>query len=293
MPDSETTMAEHLSLQDWLRQAGQRLDAAGSESPRLDAQILLGHILQQPRSYLIAHADQILSPDQLQQAETLLCQRLEGRPIAHLIGRREFWSRELEVSPDTLIPRPDTEITLELALEKIPTDIRWSLLDLGTGTGALALMLALERPACQVTATEISAKALAVAERNRQRLGVETIRFLQGDWFALLTDQRFHLIVSNPPYIPDQDPHLERGDVRFEPRQALAAGPAGLDDLKRLIKQAPAHLHVDGWLVLEHGFDQAEIVGNLLKSHGFENVDSRTDLAGHPRASAGQYIKNP
>lgn len=284
-------MAEQPSLQDWLRHAGRRLDAGGSESPHLDAQILLGHILRQPRSYLIAHGEQTLSPDQLDQAESLLSQRLEGQPIAHLIGRREFWSRELEVSPDTLIPRPDTEITLELALEKIPTDAPWSLLDLGTGTGALALMLALERPACEITATDISAQALAVAERNRQRLGVENVCFLQGDWFAPLADIRFQLIVSNPPYIPEADPHLTQGDVRFEPRQALAAGPAGLDDLKKLIEQAPSHLHEGGWLVLEHGFDQAEIVGNLLKSHGFENLDCMNDLAGHSRASAGQHIK--
>lgn len=279
------------SIQEWLRQAAQLLRAAGRESPRLDAQTLLGHVLDRPRSFLIAHGEQALTPQQLQAAQALLTQRLEGRPVAHLLGRREFWSRELEVTPDTLIPRPDTETTLELALDRIPPGVHWSLLDLGTGTGALALMLALDRPDCDVIATDISPEALAVARRNRDNLGLTNIDFRKGDWFAPLGERRFHLIVSNPPYVPERDPHLNQGDVRFEPRRALTAGPSGLDDLERLTAQAPAHLHEGGWLVLEHGWDQSEAVAKLLESSGFCHIESRMDLGGRPRASAGQYIK--
>lgn len=280
--------SDPLTLQDWLRRAAQRLSATGSESPRLDAQILLGHILNQPRSYLYAHSEDLLTGSQQQQAETLLQQRLEGRPVAHLLGRREFWSQELEVSPDTLIPRPETEITLELALEKIPPEADWALLDLGTGSGALALMLARERPGCRVTATDMSAAALAVARRNRKRLGVSNLELLEGDWFAPVAGRRFRLIVSNPPYVAETDPHLQTGEVRFEPRGALAAGPAGLDDLQRLIAAAPAHLEPGGWLALEHGFDQADAVASLLKEKGFVDINCRPDLSGQPRASAGR-----
>lgn len=276
------------TLQDWLRRAVQQLGEAGSDSPRLDAQILLGHALGRPRSYLYAHGDAPLQSTQRAQADALLEQRLAGHPIAHLLGRREFWSQELEVGPDTLIPRPETEITLELALEKIPPGADWSLLDLGTGSGALALMLARERPGCRVTATDISAAALAVARRNRERLGVSNLELLEGDWFAPLAGRRFRLIVSNPPYVAEADPHLQAGDVRFEPRGALAAGPAGLDDLQRLIAAAPAHLEPGGWLVLEHGFDQADAVASLLKEKGFIDINYRPDLAGQPRASAGR-----
>ncbi|RRQ22380.1 peptide chain release factor N(5)-glutamine methyltransferase [Thiohalobacter thiocyanaticus] len=280
---------EHPTLQDWLRRAAQRLSEAGSDSPHLDAQILLGHALDRPRSYLYAHGDDTLEPAQRAQADALLARRLEGRPVAHLLGRREFWSQELEVSPDTLIPRPETEITLELALEKIPSDADWALLDLGTGSGALALMLARERPGCRVTATDNSAAALAVARRNCKHLGVSNLELLEGDWFAPLAGRRFRLIVSNPPYVAEADPHLQAGDVRFEPRGALAAGPAGLDDLRRLIAAAPDHLEPGGWLVLEHGFDQAEAVDILLKEKEFYDIECRADLAGRPRATAARH----
>lgn len=280
--------SDPLTLQDWLRLAAQRLRATGSESPRLDAQILLGHVLNQPRSYLYAHSEDLLTASQQHQVEALLRQRLAGHPVAHLLGRREFWSQELEVGPDTLIPRPETEITLELALEKIPPGADWALLDLGTGSGALALMLARERPGCRVTATDISAAALAVARRNRERLGVSNLELLEGDWFGPLAGRRFRLIVSNPPYVAEADPHLQTGDVSFEPRAALAAGPAGLDDLQRLIAAAPAHLEPGGWLVLEHGFDQADAVASLLKEMGFIDINCRSDLAGQPRAGAGR-----
>ncbi|BAZ95197.1 N5-glutamine methyltransferase [Thiohalobacter thiocyanaticus] len=277
------------TLQDWLRRATQRLHEAGSDSPRLDAQILLGHVLTRPRSYLYAHGEDLLTESEWQQAEALLEQRLTGHPIAHLLGRREFWSRELEVSPDTLIPRPETEITLELALEQIPVGADRALLDLGTGSGALALMLALERPGCRVTAIDISSAALAVARRNRERLGVDNLELLEGDWFTPVAGRRFQLIVSNPPYVAERDPHLDAGDVRFEPRRALAAGAAGLDALEQLIMQAPEHLEPGGWLVLEHGFDQADSVASLLREKGFIDIQCRHDLAGQPRATAARH----
>ena len=277
------------TLRTWLQRATRQLADAGSDSPRLDAQILLGHALNRPRSYLYAHDDDRLSAAQLAQADVLLQQRLAGHPIAHLLGRREFWSQELEVSPDTLIPRPETEITLELALERIPVEADWAVLDLGTGSGALALMLALERPHCRVTAVELSPAALAVAQRNRDRLGLSRLELLAGDWFTPVAGRRFRLIVSNPPYVAATDPHLERGDVRFEPRSALAAGPTGLDELEHLIAQAPGYLEAGGWLVLEHAFDQADTVASLLREKGFIDIQCRPDLAGQPRASAGRH----
>src|SRR5690606_12665811 len=219
--------------------------------------------------------------------ERLLQRRRAGEPVAYLLGRQGFWSLDLEVSPDTLIPRPDTELLVETALQLAPA-MPLEVLDLGTGTGAIALALAAERPAWRVTGVDRVEAAVALAARNGQRLGLSNARFQLSHWFDGLGEQRFGLIVSNPPYIAAGDRHLGEGDVRFEPSSALVAGPDGLDDIRRIVAQAPRHLLPGGWLLLEHGFDQGAAVRALLDGAGFVEAHSRRDLAGHERISLGR-----
>jgi release factor glutamine methyltransferase len=207
--------------------------------------------------------------------------------VAYILGHQGFWKLDLEVAPHTLIPRPDTELLVEAALELLPATPA-KVLDLGTGSGAIALALASERPAWKVTAVDRVLEAVALAERNRQRLHLNNATVLSSHWFSALDGQRFQLIISNPPYIPSADPHLVEGDVRFEPASALVAGVDGLDDLRLIVAQAPDYLDAGGWLMLEHGYDQANAVRDLLLSRGFENVHSRTDLGGHERISLGR-----
>jgi len=208
--------------------------------------------------------------------------------VAYLTGSRAFWSLELKVTPATLIPRPDTETLVEWALERLPPAAALSIADLGTGSGAIALALARERPQCRITATDASAAALAVAQDNAASNQIANVAFRAGRWFAPLAGERYHLIVSNPPYIPAADPHLGRGDLRFEPRSALAAGPDGLDDIRLLVAGAPHHLTANGWLLLEHGYDQAAAVRTLLLQHGYHEVQTRHDATGHERISGGR-----
>ncbi|HTN30932.1 MAG TPA: peptide chain release factor N(5)-glutamine methyltransferase [Pseudomonas sp.] len=261
-------------------------DLPESPSPRLDAELLLAHVLGKPRSYLRTWPEHQPDAEQCASFERLLQRRRAGEPVAYLLGRQGFWSLDLEVSSDTLIPRPDTELLVETALTLIlatPLDV----LDLGTGTGAIALALAAERPAWRVTGVDRIEAAVALAARNGQRLGLNNARFQLSHWFKALVGQRFQLIVSNPPYIAAGDRHLGEGDVRFEPASALVAGADGLGDIRLIIEQAPAHLLPGGWLLLEHGFDQAEAVRELLNAAGFAKVESRRDLGNHPRISLG------
>ncbi|WP_020560294.1 peptide chain release factor N(5)-glutamine methyltransferase [Thiofilum flexile] len=261
-----------------------------AESAHLDAELLLAQVLNKPRSYLFTWPEKVLSPEQAQHFQALLQQRLQGHPIAHLIGQREFWTLDLMVTPDTLIPRPETELLVELALERLPHDHVCKVLDLGTGTGAITLALASERPLTQITAIERSAPALEVAKRNAERHQLTNIQFLQSSWFAELAQNsanRFDMIVSNPPYIAAHDEHLSQGDVRFEPLTALAAGQDGLDDLKIIIQQAPAYLSTQGWLLVEHGYDQGVAVRALYTQAGFQMINTHTDLAGHDRVTLG------
>ena len=254
---------------------------------RLDARVLASHAWNVDAAWLIAHDTDALSDSQIAAFHALLSQRLEGLPIAHLVGMREFYGRLFLVTPDVLIPRPDTELLVELALERIPPDRPVDVLDLGTGSGCIAISLALERPLAHITAVDRSESALVIARRNAENLKAR-VEILASDWFSALDGPQFDLIVSNPPYIARTDPHLRTGDVRFEPLSALAAGDDGLDDLRHLISAAGVHLKPGGSLLLEHGYDQAEAVQTLLRSHQFRLVQSWRDLSGILRVSGGK-----
>ena len=258
-----------------------------SPTARLDIELLLAAAIGKSRSYLHTWPERIVSSEAAATFATYLQRRSEGEPVAYILGQQGFWKLDLEVAPHTLIPRPDTELLVEVALELLPAT-PLQVLDLGTGSGAIALALASERGGWQVTAVDRVPEAVALAERNRQRLQLDNAKVLVSHWFDALQGQRFALIVSNPPYIAEQDPHLAAGDVRFEPSSALVAGSDGLDDLRQIITQAPQHLLPGGWLLLEHGYDQAAAVRELLARHGFEQIQSRTDLGGHERISLGR-----
>lgn len=254
---------------------------------RHEAELLLLHVLRRERSWLFAHANDTVAQADADAFAALLARRVAGEPVAYLIGNRGFWTLDLTVTPATLIPRPETELLVELALARLPLDVPQTVADLGTGSGAIALALASERPLAQVIATDFSAAALAVASANAVRNAVRNVSFRQGSWFAPLAGMRLDLIASNPPYIASDDPHLQQGDLRFEPATALAAGPDGLDDIRRIIDGATAHLRPGGWLLLEHGWDQSAAVQQLLSAAGFSDIQSKADLAGIARCTGG------
>ena len=260
----------------------------GSDTAQLDAELLLAAALGKPRSYLRTWPERELDDEQLQRFHAAIARRQQGEPVAYILGQQGFWSLDLEVAPHTLIPRPDTELLVETALDLLPHNPICAL-DLGTGTGAIALALATERPGWTVTGVDRVPEAVSLAERNRRRLKLTNARFSESHWFSALASQRFALIVSNPPYIRADDHHLDEGDVRFEPASALVAGEDGLDDIRLIIQHAPAHLAAGGWLLLEHGFDQAAAVRELLAGQGFTEIESRLDLGGHERISLGRY----
>jgi len=270
-----------------IRQATQQL-AAVSPSPRLDAEVLLMHVTGLTRTALITRAQEPLLPEHDERLHMLLTRRARGEPIAYLTGRREFWSLDLCVTPDVLIPRPETELLVEQTLAHIPEDAEWTVADLGTGSGAIALAIATERPHCRLIATDSSAAALAVARANATRLGIAKVEFWHGEWLKPLAGMRFDVIVSNPPYVRANDPHLTQGDVRFEPESALVAGADGLDAIRRIAVDALSCLRPGGWLLLEHGYDQAKAVRALLEIHGYDAVASCRDTAGHERVTAGR-----
>ena len=262
-------------------------DLPDSPTARLDAELLLAAALGKPRSYLHTWPEKIVSSEDALTFASYLQRRRGGEPVAYILGQQGFWKLDLEVAPHTLIPRPDTELLVEAALELLPATPT-QVLDLGTGSGAIALALASERPAWKVTAVDRVLEAVALAERNRQRLHLNNVTVLNSHWFSALQGHTYNLIISNPPYIADNDPHLVAGDVRFEPASALVAGRDGLDDLRHIIKEAPKHLNTGGWLLLEHGYDQAAAVRDLLLSEGFDEVHSRIDLGGHERITLGR-----
>ncbi|WP_329848835.1 peptide chain release factor N(5)-glutamine methyltransferase [Stenotrophomonas sepilia] len=262
----------------------------GGVDARHEAEMLLLHVLERPRSWLFAHATDPLAANDQAAFEALLARRVAGEPIAYLTGRRGFWTLDLEVDPATLIPRPETELLVELALERLPPDQALQLADLGTGSGAIALALASERPRAQVLATDASRGALAVAARNAARHELDNVRFAEGghDWYAPLQGVRFDLIASNPPYIASNDPHLEQGDLRFEPSTALASGMDGLDDIRRIVDGGQAHLRPGGWLLIEHGWDQGAAIRALFEATGFAEVQTVQDLEQRDRITLGR-----
>ncbi|MBZ0329026.1 peptide chain release factor N(5)-glutamine methyltransferase [Halomonas sp. ANAO-440] len=276
-----------MDIDSLLGRATERLAQAGSASPRLDAEVLLGHVLGVDRTWLYTWGDRAAPVYERARFEALVAVRAEGHPVAYLIGEREFWGLALSTSPHTLIPRPDTETLVEAALELAPS-ARGRLLDMGTGTGAIALAFASERPGWQITGIDRIEEAVGLAVANAERLGIANASFLVSDWFSALPADGFDLIVANPPYIADSDPHLMLGDVRFEPVSALVAGEDGLADLRRLIELAPRYLLPGGWLAMEHGHDQAERVRQLLQAAGYREVASRHDLSGQQRVTLGR-----
>jgi release factor glutamine methyltransferase len=258
------------------------------EDARSEAELLLAHALGRDRGWLYAHSRDALEPEISARYAAMLQARANGEPVAYLLGRREFWSLPLEVGPAVLVPRPETELLVELALERLPVAAPARVLDLGTGSGAIALALAHERPRAQVTAVDASAPALALAQRNAARLGLGALRLLRSDWFSALAGEAFELVVSNPPYLADDDPHLREGDLRFEPAGALSCGPRGDEAMRAICAQAPAHLVAGGWLLFEHGLGQGEVARALLSENRFVEVQTWRDLEGRERVSGGR-----
>jgi release factor glutamine methyltransferase len=271
-----------VSVEDALRRAAANLHDR-SDSPRLDAEILLAKVLGVTRAGLIARSAQPLSEPDASAFEALVARRLRGTPVAYLTERREFWSLTLHVSPAVLVPRPETEILVEQVLQIVPREPPRSLLDLGTGSGAIALAIATERPNWKVTGTDVSRDALAVAARNARNLQIASVRWQSGSWFDAVADERFDLIVSNPPYVASADPALI--NLSDEPLLALSPGATGMEALQLIIAQAPAHLQAGGWLLLEHGQDQAFAVQRLLQQHGFDSIRTCLDLAAKSRVT--------
>ncbi len=265
-----------------LQLAHERIDAP-------DAECLLAHALRKSRTWLYTHRDVALAAGDIERFESLLLRRASGEPVAYLVGSCGFWSLDLAVTPDTLIPRPETELLVELALRRLPVGRECRVADLGTGSGAIALALAHERPRAHVVATDASTAALAVAQGNAERLGIRNIAFRHGSWWAPLSGETFDLVASNPPYIAAGDPHLHAGDLRYEPATALSSGADGLDATRGIVRDARRHLDTGGWLMLEHGWEQGEAVRELLRAAGgFIDVATERDLENRERVTFGR-----
>jgi release factor glutamine methyltransferase len=273
------------TLANAIRDAATRLT---SDESRLEAELLLAHALDRPRSWFYAHSGDMLEARDAEAFEQLLRRRDQGEPVAQITGRRGFWSLELIVTRDTLIPRPETELLVELALERLPRTEPRQVLDMGTGTGAVALAIASERPLAECTATDASEAALAVARDNAGEAGLP-LTLLLSDWYRSLAGRRFDLVVSNPPYIAAADPHLRQGDLRFEPASALVSGADGLDAIRVIAGGALAHLNPGGWLLVEHGHDQGAAVRALFQQAGLASVATERDLEQRERVTLGRY----
>ena len=281
--DGTRPLNEYLRIDEALDIAVERLSGA-SASPRLDAELLLARALDVQRSYLFAHPEDQMDAGARERFETAVAQRLDGMPMAYITGEKEFWSMPLVVSPATLVPRPETELLVDQALMRIPRTAEWAVVDLGTGSGAIALAIARERALCRVTATDISENALAVARVNAGQLGLPNVEFLVGDWIEPLAGREFELVVSNPPYVASADPHLSA--LKYEPASALESGDDGLDAIRHLAKSVSEILKPGGCLLLEHGFDQADRVARILADAGWSDIMTVNDLEGRPRVTA-------
>ncbi len=275
-----------LKVAELLREAAARLPG---DDARHEAEQLLIHVLGVERAWLFAHATDTVDEDSRQRFELLLARRAEGHPLAYLLGRRGFWTLDLQVNTATLIPRPETELLVEQALARLPADDMVRVADMGTGSGAIALSIASERPLATVMATDLLGPALAVAVKNAQAHGLDNVWFRRGHWYAALGADRFDMIVSNPPYIAAGDPHLAQGDLRFEPPPALASGADGLDAIREIIVGAHEHLVASGWLLLEHGWDQGEAIRALLVQAGFDQAQTVQDLEQRDRVTLGRW----
>ena len=271
-----------------LDQAYQQL-AAVSDSALLDAEVLLCHCLNKNRSFIRAWPEHQLTDQQAAEFQDLIAQRQQGVPVAYLTGEREFWSRSFKVNPDVLIPRPDSELLIELSLDLLPANQANKIIDLGTGSGILAITLAAERSTSQVIACDLSPAALRTAQANAQQLQIDNVSFLTSNWFSAITDRDFDLVISNPPYIDQHDPHLQQGDVRFEPDSALISPENGLQDIRLLADQARQHLKIGGYLLIEHGYDQQTAVQALFKRFNYQQITTHPDYAGNPRVTSGQW----
>jgi release factor glutamine methyltransferase len=271
-----------LTIREALHQATKKLN---NETAQLEAEILLQHTLNKPRSFLYAWPEKLLTDDEQRMFFEFIQQRANGYPVAYLTGDKEFWSLPLCVTEAVLIPRPETELLVELALELFPEKQIVKAIDLGTGSGAIALALASARRHWRISATDISPASLQIAQHNAKQLSVHNVEFLLSDWFDALEHQQFDLIVSNPPYIANNDPHLQQGDLVHEPARALASGEDGLQDLRTIIQTSPNHLLPGGYLLLEHGMDQQQAVAILLHQQGFSGIECYRDLAGLPRVT--------
>ena len=278
----------HQRINSVLYEAARAL-AACSDSAVLDAEVLLCLTLNKERSYLRAWHDKELQPEHTAKFWTLIQERLKGIPIAYITGNREFWSRDFHVTPDVLIPRPDTELLVELSLKLIPPDKPIKIIDLGTGSGIIAITLAAERPHAHVSATDFSLAALRIAQLNANKHHTNNIQFYQSNWFANVPDALFNLVISNPPYIAENDRHLKQGDIQFEPQTALCAAEEGLSDIKIIADTARKRLEPGGHLLIEHGYDQQHPVQAIFKDFHYDNVQTVTDLSGQPRVTYGQF----
>lgn len=277
-----------MNVRDHLADAAMQL---GGGEARLDAELLLAHALGKSRAWLYAWPEHELDKTQRADFARLMAARERGEPVAYLTGHREFWSLDLAVTPDVLIPRHETELLVEIALTHVAADRDVHIADLGTGSGAIAFALAHERPRAKVIATDASKAALDVARDNARRLGLGNVAFAQGDWFGALGREPFDLIASNPPYIPEGDAHLDGGDLRHEPKSALVSGADGLDAIRRIIAGGSEHLQANGWLIVEHGWDQAERVRALFDLAGYAEAASVRDGAGHERVTFGKKLR--
>jgi release factor glutamine methyltransferase len=282
-----------MQIVDALKHARQQLiasDNTDSDNVRLDTEILLCSVLKCERTHLYSYPEQILSNDESESFIALVDKRSQGHPIAHLTKQKEFWSLSFHVTDDTLIPRPETELLVETALERIPIDSTKYILDLGTGSGAIAIAIASERPLAMITATDASDKALNIAKHNADLNSIDNINFIEANWFDRLNSNAYDLIISNPPYINNDDPHLKQGDVRFEPLSALTSGKDGLDDLRTIIHESTNHLKKQAWLLVEHGYNQGAQVRQLFTENNFTSVTTIKDYSDNDRVSIGYLI---